>query len=285
MDGETLAARLARGKLPLDQALQHGIQIADALAAAHKAGIIHRDLKPGNVMITKAGAKLLDFGLAKPREQVVANSQTTTTLAEPLTAHGTILGTLQYMAPEQLEGKEADARSDIFAFGAMLYEMIAGRRAFDAASTASLIGAILRDEPSPMSALHPPVPRALERLIRTCMMKDPDDRWQSAGDLNASSAWIRDEQGASTADTAATWFQRPVRRRIAIIGAAVVLTMLTALVVRSLRETTHALFPARFTIHLPDSPIFASVPLAQMSPDGKRIAFWTGGADVSRSAA
>ena len=271
LDGETLAARLARGKLPLDQALQYSIQIADALATAHRAGIIHRDLKPANVILTKAGATLLDFGLAKLRPHAVVNGRTATT-AEPLTGHGTILGTLQYMAPEQLEGKEADARTDIFAFGAMVYEMAAGRRAFDASSSASLIGAILRDEPPPMSAL-PPAPRALDRLVRTCMAKDPDERWQSAGDVKRELAWIRDEQGASTADSAATSFQRPVRRRVAIISAAVVLTVLALVVVWSLRETTHAPPAARFTIHLPDSAIYSSVPQVQMSPDGNHVAF------------
>ena len=140
------------GSCPSTKRSRYGIQIADALAAAHKAGIIHRDLKPGNVMLTKAGAKLLDFGLAKPREQAVVNGQTATTLAEPLTGHGTILGTLQYMAPEQLEGNEADARTDIFAFGSIVYEMTAGRKAFKATSDATLIGAILRDEPPPISA-------------------------------------------------------------------------------------------------------------------------------------
>ena len=274
LDGETLAARLARGKLPLDQALQYGIQIADALAAAHKAGIVHRDLKPGNVMLTKSGAKLLDFGLAKPREQAVVNGQTATTSAEPLTGHGTILGTLQYMAPEQLEGQEADARTDIFAFGAMLYEMAAGRKAFDATSSASLIGAILRDEPPPMSALQPPAPRALDRLVRTCMAKDPDERWQSAGDVKRELTWIRDEQSASTADRATASFQRPVRRRMAIISAAVVLTVLALVVVRSRPgDNSCAGSAARFTIHLPDSAIYSSVPLAQISPDGRHVAF------------
>jgi serine/threonine protein kinase len=151
LEGENLAQRLARGKLPLDQTLRHGIEIADALAAAHKAGIIHRDLKPGNIMLTKAGAKLLDFGLAKAREQVVLSGQTKTTAAGPLTGHGTILGTLQYMAPEQLEGKEADARSDMFALGTVLYEMITGSKAFEGTTDANIVAAILEREPVPVS--------------------------------------------------------------------------------------------------------------------------------------
>jgi serine/threonine protein kinase len=127
LDGETLAARLARGKLPLDQALHYGIQIADALAAAHKAGIVHRDLKPGNIMLTKSGAKLMDFGLAKPHAHAVVSGQTMTTAADSLTAQGTILGSLHYMAPEQLQGAEADTRTDVFGFGCVLYEMLSGR--------------------------------------------------------------------------------------------------------------------------------------------------------------
>jgi serine/threonine protein kinase len=276
LDGETLAARLARGKLPLDQALHYGIQIADALAAAHKAGIVHRDLKPGNVMLTKAGAKLLDFGLAKPREQAVVGGQTVTS-AEPLTSKGTIVGTLQYMAPEQLEGHEADARTDIFAFGSIVYEMTGGRKAFEATSDATLIGAILRDEPPPVSAVQPLASRALDRLVRVCLAKDPDERWQSAGDLKRELTWIREEQGAPTSDRAAPSFHSPVRRRTEIIGAAIVLAVLTAVVIRSLRDTTDAQLLARLTIHLPDSPIFSSVPVAEMSPDGRQVAFWVDG--------
>jgi eukaryotic-like serine/threonine-protein kinase len=169
LDGETLAARLARGKLPLDQALHYGIQIADALAAAHRAGIVHRDLKPGNVMLTKGGAKLLDFGLAKPREQAVVSGQTVTS-AEPLTSKGTILGTLQYMAPEQLEGKEADARTDIFAFGVVLYETATGRRAFAGPSHPAIIAEILDRDPAPVSSLGLVLPAALDHVVQKCNM-------------------------------------------------------------------------------------------------------------------
>jgi serine/threonine protein kinase len=193
VEGETLSARLERGALPVEQALTTAVQIAEALAAAHRQGIVHRDLKPGNVMLTKAGVKLLDFGLAKPVASspaaVVGLSMLPTTppmgptRGGPLTAQGTILGTLQYMAPEQLEGKEADARTDIFAFGAIVYEMLTGKRAFNGGSQASLIGAIMHTEPPSMTTSQPLTPTSLERLVRTCLAKDPDARWQSAADL------------------------------------------------------------------------------------------------------
>ena len=184
------------------------------------------------------------------------------------------------MAPEQLEGNEADARTDIFAFGSIIYEMTAGRKAFKGTSDATLIGAILRDEPPPVSAVQPLASRALDRLVRTCLAKDPDERWQTAGDLKRELAWIREEQGASTSDRAAPSFHSRVRRRTAIISAAVVLAVLTAVVISSLRDTTDARLPARLTIHLPDSPIFSSVPLAEMSPDGRQVAFWVDGEDA-----
>ena len=184
LDGETLAARIARGKLPLDQALQYGIQIADALAAAHRAGIVHRDLKPGNVMLTKSGAKLLDFGLAKPGVQITGSNITQLVTEGPLTAAGTLLGTLHYMAPEQLQGVEADSRTDVFGFGCVLYEMITGRRAFGGDTPASVIAAVLEREPAPLPAnseeiIHP----ALEAFIRTCLSKNPEDRWSSGHDV------------------------------------------------------------------------------------------------------
>jgi eukaryotic-like serine/threonine-protein kinase len=198
LEGETVADRLARGPLPIDQVLRHAAEIADGLGRAHRLGIIHRDLKPANVMLTKTGAKLLDFGLAKYREGDGAAAGpapgTGTAGAAPvksmlptatreLTTAGTLLGTFQYMAPEQLEGNEADARTDIFAFGALLYEMTTGRRAFEGGSQASLIAAIMGKEPPAMATLAPLSPPALERIVRRCLAKDPDDRWQSAGDL------------------------------------------------------------------------------------------------------
>jgi serine/threonine-protein kinase len=198
LEGQSLAQRLEHGPLPLDQALQVAIDIADALATAHRHGIVHRDLKPGNVMLLKSGAKLLDFGLAKvgPTEQAQAVGATAAPTQASLTQAGAILGTFQYMAPEQLEGKDADARTDLFAFGVMLYEMITGRRAFEAESQASLIGAIMTAQPAPVSDLQPVSSPALQRLVTTCLEKDPDERWQSAGDLKRELTWIAGGDGA-----------------------------------------------------------------------------------------
>src|ERR1700680_1573268 len=181
VEGETLAARLAKGPLPLAQVLQYGIEIADALDKAHRKGITHRDLKPGNIMLTKSGSKLLDFGLAKLREDAAPTTPLSQlpTGRDPITAQGTILGTLQYMAPEQLEGKEADARTDIFAFGVVVYEMATGKKAFEGKSQASLIAKILETDPPPISSLQPMTPPALDRVVKTCLVKDPNERWQT----------------------------------------------------------------------------------------------------------
>jgi Tol biopolymer transport system component/tRNA A-37 threonylcarbamoyl transferase component Bud32 len=187
VEGETLAARLLRGPLPVPEALRHAIDIASALDQAHRHGVTHRDLKPGNVMLTRSGVKLLDFGLAKfqPRNAVSA----LVTQAD-VTAEGEILGTLQYMAPEQLEGHDADARTDIFAFGTMLHEMITGKKAFDGPSRTSLMRSIMSDTPPLVSTLQPVAPPALDRLIATCLAKDPDDRWQSARDVWRELTWL-----------------------------------------------------------------------------------------------
>ena len=182
LEGETLAARLTRGPLPLGEAIACASQLAEGLECAHRAGIVHRDLKPANVMITSAGAKLLDFGLAKlaPDGVPVADAATATAA---LTMRGEILGTLPYMAPEQLEGKAVDARADIFSFGAMVHEMVTGQRAFAGSSQASLIVAILHADPPPMATLVPGTPRALDRIISVCLAKDPRSRWSSAHDV------------------------------------------------------------------------------------------------------
>jgi len=194
LSGETLAERLKKGPLPLQQALEVAIQMAEALAAAHRHGIVHRDLKPGNVMLTKAGAKLLDFGLARLTAQgerpVVEDLTSSPTESAPLTGRGTILGTVPYMAPEQLEGKPADARTDLWALGALVYEMVAGRRAFEGTSQVSLIAAIVEREPVSLSTLQPVTPPSLERLVRRCLAKSPDDRWDSAHDIADELRWI-----------------------------------------------------------------------------------------------
>ncbi|HEY1264649.1 MAG TPA: protein kinase, partial [Terriglobales bacterium] len=193
VEGETLDARLTKGPLPVDQVLRYAGEIADALDKAHRLGIVHRDLKPANIMLTRSGAKLLDFGLAhlEPRSTALSPSATDVTLAtQRLTAEGTLVGTFQYMSPEQLEGKEADHRSDIFALGAVIYEMATGKAAFAGTSRASLIAAIMTLEPAPVSSLQPMTPRALDRVVKRCLAKDADDRWQSAGDLASELKWI-----------------------------------------------------------------------------------------------
>ena len=197
--GETLADRLLKGRLPLDQALGVATEIAGALAAAHRQGITHRDLKPGNVMLTKAGAKLLDFGLAKLKghgaEPAVGQLTSLPTRTAPLTAEGTIVGTLQYMAPEQVEGKPADARTDLWALGTILYEMLTGKRAFEGTSAASLVAAILEHEPPPVASLQPLTPPALDRLVRRCLAKPPDDRPDTAHDVAEELRWLRESGG------------------------------------------------------------------------------------------
>src|SRR5689334_21171572 len=195
LEGQPLSDRLARGPLPLEQTLRYGIEITDALDNAHRAGIVHRDLKPPNVMLTKDGVKLLDFGLAKAiatasRPSEVSALPTETEQSGDLTREGMILGTLPYMAPEQLEGKRADERTDIFALGATLYEMATGTRAFPGSTRASLISAILRDEPKPVSRIFPMSPPALDRIIGTCLAKEPDHRWQSAADVGLQLGWL-----------------------------------------------------------------------------------------------
>jgi serine/threonine protein kinase len=227
LEGETLAERLLKGPLPLEQTLRYGTQIADALDKAHRQGIVHRDLKPGNVMITKSGVKLLDFGLAKTlersldatgREQTAAAQhpmvrRNLTSLPTALTQEGTILGTFQYMAPEQLEGKEADARADIFAFGCVLYEMATGKKAFPGATQASVVSSILRDEPPAISKLQAMSPPALDRIVQDCLAKDPEDRWQSAGDVAKELKWIAEgaPPGVAVASAIASGMGRPAR--------------------------------------------------------------------------
>ena len=190
LEGVTLAQRLDKGALPFDEALKIALEIADALDKAHRQGVIHRDAKPSNVMLTKSGSKLLDFGLAKLKPLGQAATLSAMPTRADITADGAILGTLQYMSPEQLEGQEADARSDIFAFGSVLYEMITGRKAFEGRSQVSLMSSILKDMPKPISELQPLTPPVLDRFIATCLAKDPDDRWQTARDVCHQLNWI-----------------------------------------------------------------------------------------------
>ena len=229
LEGQTLAKRLERGALPLSEALTIATQIASALDRAHRAGIVHRDLKPGNIILTKTGAKLLDFGLAKTTSQVatgitgpgLSGMETTA----PVTGQGTLLGTFQYMAPEQLEGHPADARSDLFAFGAVLYEMLTGKRAFEGHTQASLIAAILEHQPVPPSTLQKLTPQALDHIVGTCLAKDPDERWQSAGDLVRQLTWISGHSdGAAEASQSASRHTR--RGRSLWVSAALVVGLI-----------------------------------------------------------
>ena len=221
--GESLADRLEKGALPLEQTLEYAIQIADALDKAHRQGVTHRDLKPGNIMLVKSGAKLLDFGLAKLKatEATDENLSNLPTEQANLTAEGTILGTLQYMAPEQLEGKDTDSRTDIFAFGAVVYEMATGKKAFEGSSQASLIAAIMQSEPRPMSELQPMTPQGLDHLVRGCLEKDPEDRWQTASDVVKELKWVN-EVGTSAdsllAVTAPAAWKREIPWSIALVG-------------------------------------------------------------------
>ena len=287
LEGETLSDRLARGPLPLEQTLRHGIEIADALDKAHRQGIVHRDLKPGNVMLTKSGVKLLDFGLAKLRQgesqPLASRLSALATQGTPLTAEGTILGTLQYMAPEQLEGREADARTDIFAFGAVLYEMATGRRAFAGKSQASLIAAILEHEPEPISGVQPMTPPALDRVVKTCLAKDPEERWQTAHDIGVQLRWILEARSqtdvaAPPGAAAARWKNR--ERAAWIVSGLLLLALvgsLAALFRIGRREPATA--PAtRFAILPPGKSTFtapgeSASSQPALSPDGRSLAF------------
>jgi Tol biopolymer transport system component len=272
LEGETLSDRLAKGPLALDQTLRYGVEIADALDKAHRQGIVHRDLKPGNVMLTKSGVKLLDFGLAKAIEPASApNSQTALPTQANLTQEGTILGTFQYMAPEQLEGKEADARTDIFALGAVLYEMATGKKAFPAASQASLITAIMSSEPAPISAVQPTSPAALDRIVRTCLAKDPEDRWQSAHDIGSELKWIREGSGAAAAVSG----PRPVKRERLAWAVAALAVLAAAGAVYGSRRLAPAPEPVVLTLPAPPGLRFDQG--ATLSPDGRAVVFLASG--------
>ena len=280
LEGETLAQRLQKGPLPLEQVLQFSIEISDALDKAHRKGITHRDLKPGNVMLTKSGTKLLDFGLAKLKQEVapgLPDSQLPT-MKSAITDRGMILGTLQYMAPEQVEGKEVDARTDIFAFGAVIYEMATGRKAFEGKTSASVMAKILEAEPPSMASLQPMTPPALDRVVKTCMAKEPDERWQSAGDLCRELKWIA-EGGAQIALSSVAEDKgiRALGPRLLILSLGILLlgVAITGVAVWNLKPSP-PLPVTRTVINLPPGQQLAGLengPAVALSPDGLDLAY------------
>ena len=304
LEGETLAERLASGSgrhqapgsglqapgkaLRLDEALTIAIQIASALDKGDRAGITHRDLKPDNIFLTKSGAKLLDFGLAKTsgvaqdfspanagRSKDLRHADTMPpTMSASLTAQGTILGTLQYMSPEQLEGKEADARSDIFAFGAVVYEMLTGRKAFEGKGQASLIGAIMNSEPPPISTLQPMAPAALDHVVRTCLAKDPDERWQTTADMERQLRWIV-AAGSQAGVPAPVVTRRRTRGDLIAAGIAATVAGLVAGVGAWMLKPEPPRRIARFAVTLPEGEQFSapSRHILALSPDGTRLAY------------
>jgi serine/threonine protein kinase len=281
LEGETLAERLMKGPVPPEQVLKYGIEICEGLEAAHSRGVVHRDLKPGNIMLTKIGAKLMDFGLAKafPAETPPSSGLTATLMSpagsQPLTAHHMVVGTFQYMSPEQVEGKEADARSDIFALGAVLYEMATGKKAFSGKNQASIVAAILASEPQPISTVQPMSPPALDRVVKVCVTKDRDERWQTAHDVKLQLQWIA-EGGSQAGTPAPVVARRKNRERIleVVAGLAVVTSLLLgwlywksrSVETRAIRSYIKPPAHASFTFSGPGSG-FA------LSPDGARLVY------------
>ena len=290
LEGETLSERLSKGALPVDQVLKYGIEICEGLEKAHRSGVVHRDLKPGNIMLTKGGAKLMDFGLAKASvanssANAAATSGLTATLttppgSHPLTAQGTVVGTFQYMAPEQVEGKEADARSDIFALGSVLYEMLTGKRAFEGKTAASAMAAVLERDPAPISSMQPMTPPALERLVKTCLAKDPDERWQTVHDVKLQLKQIA-ESGSQACATAVV---APPRRRgnAWAWGLAAILGVVAAsALVLAYLANQQQLPVLRAEINPPDKMQFNlsgdNAGPAVLSPDGRYVVFSANG--------
>jgi hypothetical protein len=273
LEGESLAERIARkGALPLDEAIRYAVQIAEALDVAHRQGVIHRDLKPGNIMLTARGAMLLDFGLAKlaePNESPnLSVLSAVPTQAQPLTEKGAILGTFQYMAPEQLEGKEADARTDVFAFGAVVHEMVTGKKAFEGKSQASLIGAILERDPVPVSSLRPLTPHSLDRIVKKCLAKNPVDRYYSTHDLADELRWLGEEDDSSAVGEGAPG----LFGRFGIAVGIVLGALVTGAALWSFWPSTTARQVARFAVPI-DALSFDPFDKLALSPDGARFAY------------
>jgi Tol biopolymer transport system component/predicted Ser/Thr protein kinase len=263
LEGETLASRIDRGPMPLEQVIRYGIDVARALDVAHRQGVVHRDLKPGNVMITKSGAKVLDFGLAKSNE--VSVDYEAATVQRPLTSEGMIIGTFQYMSPEQLEGQHVDQRTDIFAFGAVLYEMATGRRAFDGKTKTSLIAAIVAAQPKPVHELQPLTPAAFEHVISKCLAKDPEERWQTAHDIATELEWIMEGLGSEHAPSrvhATPWI-------FATTALALALILTSAAYIAARRSNTEPRISA--AIAMPPR-LVDYYDLAALSPDGNAVA-------------
>jgi serine/threonine protein kinase len=278
VDGETLEARIQRGPVPWPESLEHLRQIADSLDKAHRRGIVHRDLKPANVMLTRAGVKLLDFGLAAwtvPNDRAAVTGPALDG-AGRLTGEGRIMGTVQYLSPEQLQGKQPDARSDIFALGVLAYEMITGRPAFDGESPAALIGAILKDEPQSITELAPDVPGAITRTIARCLSKDPDDRWQTTNDLSfqlRSTIATPDRTGLIDARPLSRWRERAVWIAAVVTSLAAAAFIWTRIPASGVSRSDGR--PIRFSLVPPEGEAFASgfdTPFA-VSPDGRLITF------------
>jgi eukaryotic-like serine/threonine-protein kinase len=287
LEGETLADRLRKGPLPLEQLFRYGIEICDGLERAHRSGVVHRDLKPGNIMLTKTGAKLMDFGLAKTAVATAdATSGLTATLttppgSHPLTAQGTVVGTFQYMSPEQVEGKEADARSDIFGLGAVLYEMATGRRAFEGKTAASVMAAVLEREPAPISSVQPMTPAALDRLVKICLAKDPDERWQTAHDVKLQLKQIA-EGGSQASTTAAPVAPSRKRGNVWAWSVAAILGVLAAAALVMAYLAGQKQLPVlRVAINPPERMQFNlagdNAGPAMISPDGRYLVFSANG--------